>query len=69
MAQAFELTGTEATRRWDNIAEGRTHAGKAPNGRRRPSGLDQLRGWKRPPLARKQANSRDISPRNIQEAA
>jgi hypothetical protein len=69
MAQAFELTGTEATRRWDKIAEWLTHSGKDPNWRRRPSVLDQLRGWKRQPLARKQANSRDISPRNIQEAA
>jgi putative transposase len=69
IAQAFELTGTEATRRWDKIAELLTHSGKDPNWRRRPSVLDQLRGWKRQPLARKQANSRDLSPRNIKEAA
>jgi hypothetical protein len=69
IAQAFELTGTEATRRWDNIAEWLTHSGKDPHWRRRPSVLDQLRGWKRQPLARRQANSRDISPRNIKEAA
>jgi hypothetical protein len=69
IAQAFELTGTEATRRWDKIAELLTHSGKDPNWRRRPSVLDQLRGWKRQPLARKQANSRDGSPRNIKKAA
>jgi hypothetical protein len=69
IAQAFELTGTEATRRWDKIAELLTHSGKDPNWRRRPSVLDQLRGWTRQPRARKQANSRDIRPRNIKEAA
>lgn len=69
IAQAFELTGTEATRRWDNIAELLTHAGQDPNWRRRPSVLDQLRGWKHQPLAPKRANSRDESPRHIKEAA
>jgi hypothetical protein len=69
IAQAFELTGGEATRRWDKIAALLTHSGKDPNWRRRPSVLDQLRGWKRQPLARKQANSRDRSPRNIKAAA
>jgi putative transposase len=52
IAQAFELTGTAAKRRWDKIAELLTHAGIDPNWRRRPSVLDQLRGWKRQPLAR-----------------
>ena len=52
IAQAFELTGTAAKRRWDNIAEWLTHAGTDPNWRRRPSVLDQLRGWKRQPVAR-----------------
>lgn len=69
MAQAFERTGTEATRRWDTIAELLTISGKAPNWRRQPAVLDQLWGWKRPPRARKQAISRDISPRNIKETA
>jgi putative transposase len=52
IAQAFELTGTAAKRRWDKIAELLTHAGTDPNWRRRPSVLDQLRGWKRQPIAR-----------------
>jgi hypothetical protein len=52
IAQAFELQGTAAIRRWDKIAELLTHAGTDPNWRRRPSVLDQLRGWKRQPLAR-----------------
>jgi hypothetical protein len=41
LAQAFELQGTAATRRWDKIAELLTHAGTDPNWRRRPSVLDQ----------------------------
>ena len=49
MAQAFDLQGAEATRRWDKIAEILTHAGKDPHWRRQPSVLDQLRGWKRQP--------------------
>jgi Transposase DDE domain len=57
IAQAFDLKGDEATRRWDKIAELLTHAGKDPNWRRRPSLLDQLRGWKRQPFARKEAES------------
>jgi hypothetical protein len=69
IAQAFEVTGTEASRRWDQIAALLTHSGKDPNGRRRPSVLDQLRGWKRQPLARKQTNSRHISPRTIKKIA
>jgi len=69
IAQAFDLNGTEAQQRWNKIAELLTHSGKDPNWRRRPSVLDQLRGWKRQPLARKQANSRDGSPRNIKKAA
>ena len=52
IAHAFELKGTAASRQWDKIAELLTHAGTDPNWRRRPSVLDQLRGWKRQPLAR-----------------
>jgi hypothetical protein len=53
IAQAFDLKGIAAKRRWDKIAELLTHSGKDPNWRRRPSVLDQLRGWKRQPLVRK----------------
>ena len=52
IAQAFELKGMAARRRWDKIAELLTQAGADPNWRRRPSVLDQLRGWKRQPVAR-----------------
>lgn len=51
IAHAFELKGTGAKRRWAKIAELLTHAGTDPNWRRRPSVLDQLRGWKRQPVA------------------
>jgi hypothetical protein len=69
IAQAFELTGAEATQRWNKIAELLTHGGRDPNWRRRPSVLDQLRGWKRQPLARKKANSGDASHHNLKAAA
>ena len=54
IAQAFDLQGAEAMQRWDRIAALLTHSGKDPNWRRRPSVLDQLRGWKRQPVVRKQ---------------
>jgi hypothetical protein len=68
-AQAFELTGAEATQRWNKIAELLTHSGKDPNWRRRPSVLDQLRGWKRQPLARKKPKRGQVSHGHIKAAA
>jgi hypothetical protein len=50
IAQAFELKGTAAKRRWDKSAELLIHAGTDLNWRRRPSVLDQLRGWKASPV-------------------
>lgn len=69
IAQAFDLKGPEATQRWQKIAELLTHAGRDPNWRRRPSVLDQLRGWKRQPSARKKGNSRDVNNGNLKAAA
>jgi putative transposase len=69
IAQAFDLQGAEAQRRWDKIAALLTHSGKDPNWRRRPSVLDQLRGWKRQPLARKKPNGGDVNPHNFKVAA
>jgi Transposase DDE domain len=60
IAQAFDLKGTAARRRWDKIAELLTHAGTDPNWRRRPSVLDQLRGWKRQPVARDKNRHRHL---------
>jgi putative transposase len=54
IAQAGELKGVAAQRRWQQIAALLTHSGRDPNWRRRPSVLDQLRGWKRQPVVRKQ---------------
>jgi hypothetical protein len=69
IAQAFDLKRVEAQRRWDKIAALLTHSGTDPNWRRRPSVLDQLRGWKRQPLGRKEANSGDVSDGNVKAAA
>jgi hypothetical protein len=54
IAQALALQGTAARRRWDKSAERLTQAGADPNWRRRPSVLDQVRGWKRQSVARAQ---------------
>ena len=54
IAQACQLKGVAAQRRWQQIAALLTHSGRDPNWRRRPSILDQLRGWKRQPVVRKQ---------------
>lgn len=69
IAQAFDVTGAEARGRWAKIAELLTRAGKDPNWRRRPSILDQLRGWKRQPVARKKTNGGDVNHRNFKAAA
>jgi hypothetical protein len=58
IAQAFNLTGAEVKRRWQQIANLLTHAGRDPNWRQRPSVLDQLRGWKRQAVVRKSASTR-----------
>jgi hypothetical protein len=60
IAQAFDLKGAQAMRRWQEIAALLRHSGNDPNWRRRPSVLDQLRGWKRQPVRRKQANRDDL---------
>lgn len=69
IAQAFELQGAEATERWHKMAALLMHSGKDPNWRRRPSVLDQLRGWKRQPLARKTPDSGDVSHGHVKAAA
>jgi hypothetical protein len=69
IAQAFELQGAEALLRWDKIAELLTHSGRDPNWRRRPSVLDQLRGWKRQPIAHKKRNSGDVYNDHLKAAA
>jgi putative transposase len=60
IAQAFDLKGARATQRWQQIAEVLIQSGRDPNWRRRPSVLDQLRGWKRQPVVRAQTNRRHL---------
>jgi hypothetical protein len=60
IAQAFDVKGVAAKRRWQQIAELLTHSGRDPNWRRRPSVLDQLRGWKRHPVVRHHTNRRHL---------
>ncbi|HEX9869546.1 MAG TPA: IS4 family transposase [Candidatus Tectomicrobia bacterium] len=69
IAQTFDLKGVEAQGRGDKIAALLTHSGKDPNWRRRPSVLDQRRGWKRQPLACKEANRRNVSHDTLKAAA
>jgi hypothetical protein len=45
IAGLFELTGQHAENEWDRVAGVLLHRGTDPNWRRRPSVLDQLRGW------------------------
>jgi hypothetical protein len=60
IAQAFDLKGASAKRRWQEIADLLMHSGKDPNWRRRPSVLDQLRGWKRQPVAHRRSSHRHL---------
>jgi hypothetical protein len=46
IAAALELTGTAAVREWERLAGVLNHLGFDPNWRRKPSVLDQMRGWK-----------------------
>jgi hypothetical protein len=69
IAQAFELPGPEAIQRWNKMAALLTQRGRDPNWRRRPSVLDQLRGWKRQSSARKETNGSDVSHGNLTVAA
>jgi hypothetical protein len=69
MAQAFDLHGEEAMRRWDKIAAWLTYGGRDPKWRRRPSILDQLRGWKRQPSACKEGRGGDVKHGHIKAVA
>jgi hypothetical protein len=46
IARALETRGRKATTEWNSLARLLHHNGTDPNWRRRPSTLDQLRGWK-----------------------
>ena len=55
--------------RWNKIAGLLTHGGRDPHWRRRLSVLDQLRGWKRQPLARQETNSGNVTHGQVKAAA
>jgi hypothetical protein len=61
IAEALALKGAVVKRRWQQLADLLTHSGRDPNWRRRPSVLDQLRGWKRQPVARKRATRDNLT--------
>lgn len=58
IAEAFERDGDDATQEWEKLAVIIIHTGEDPNWRRRPSILDQLRGWHATPAAKKRLSSR-----------
>jgi hypothetical protein len=59
-AQACDLKGAQAMRRGQEIAALLMPSGHDPHWRRRPSVLDQLRGWTRQPVGRTQPNRNDL---------
>ena len=52
IASALELDGPDGEAEWEHLASVIVHTGKDPNWRRKPSVLDQLRGWKAAPPSR-----------------
>jgi hypothetical protein len=61
IAPAFNLKAAAAKRRGPQLAAWLTDSGRDPNGRRRPSGLDQLRAWNRQPVTQRQTNRRHLN--------
>jgi hypothetical protein len=57
IAAAMELKGAAAVKEWNRLAVILEHQAKDPNWRRRPSVLDQLRGWKIQPKKPRNAKS------------
>lgn len=60
IAAAFDLTGKAAVKEWDFLAGLLHHQGIDPNWRRRPSVLDQLRGWRITPGAPAKAKAASL---------
>jgi hypothetical protein len=52
IADALQLHGSEVNAEWEHLAAVIVHTGKDPNWRRKPSILDQFRGWKILPSSR-----------------
>jgi putative transposase len=53
IADALELRGAKADAEWEHLVQIIVHTGRDPNWRRKPSVLDQLRGWKPLPSTRR----------------
>lgn len=53
IAEALDSSGADAVAKWDHLASVIVHMGEDPNWRRKPSMLDQLRGWKPQPSTRR----------------
>jgi hypothetical protein len=58
IADALEREGDDATSEWNKLADIIVHTGEDPNWRRRPSLLDQLRGWRATPATKRKLSSR-----------
>lgn len=53
IAETLTMQGPRADAEWEHLAQVIVHAGRDPNWRRKPSILDQLRGWKPLPSTRR----------------
>jgi hypothetical protein len=60
IADAFDLQGAEATQHSDKIAALLTHSSEDLTWGRRPSVLEQLRGWQHQPVVREQTKQPDL---------
>ena len=60
IARAFQLEGQEAKERWAHIATCLSTSGRDPNWKRRPSVLDEIRGYK-PSPKKKVAGGRKLA--------
>jgi Transposase DDE domain len=52
IADVIDWPAARANSEWQHVADVLVHAGRDPNWRRRPSVLDQIRGWKPAPRTR-----------------
>jgi hypothetical protein len=58
IADTFERDADDATAEWNKLADAIVFIGEDPNWRRRPSILDQLRGWRAAPTAKRKLSSK-----------
>ena len=58
IAETLERDGDDTSDEWTHLAEIIVHMGEDPNWRRRPSVLDQLRGWRAAPTTKRKLSSK-----------